>query len=203
MLGVVEQSRPSWMMASQSSTVVTVIMGQTAWEIFKKGVGWKRPGRLLASFIVRSMQRSLCLSVCVFFLGEGVGDGKWAGQQGWQAHGRGGHGGETRRVKVPRWAGGVGRGGEWACAAKFLVPVARQHPLQKENIRAEGQRMEEVQRETYSTAGGGNGWPGARCSDAARRDATLLPEAWCDLLSARRSLSLPLRNPSVRLGLPC
>lgn len=41
--------------------------------------------------------------------------------------------------------------------------------------------MEEAQRETYSQRGG-NGWPGARCSDAARRDATLLPEAWCNLL---------------------
>lgn len=101
-----------------------------------------------------------------------------------------------------KWAGGVGRGGEWACAAKFLVPVARQHPLQKENIRAEGQRMEEVQRETYSTAGGGNGWPGARCSDAARRDATLLPEAWCDRLLSCPSPFLS-RNSSVRLGLPC
>lgn len=60
--------------------------------------------------------------------------------------------------------------------------------------------MEMVQPETYK-GGGGNGWPGARCSDAARRDATLLPEAWCDLYYQNSELflcfSLPQPIPAL------
>lgn len=134
-------------MDSQSATVV---MELTVWGNIKKDVGWKRPGRLLASFIVRSMQRSLCLSVCVFFLGGGCERQKMGRAAGMTSACRGGHGGETRRVKV---GGGVGHGWERVCAPKFLVAVARQHhrtPPSKEDIRAEGQRMEEKQPETYS-----------------------------------------------------
>lgn len=56
----------------------------------------------------------------------------------------------------PWWGNKASQSGRRVWAAKFLVSVARQHhrhpspPPQKENIRAEGQRMVEVQRETYS-----------------------------------------------------
>lgn len=57
-----------------------------------------------------------------------------------------------------KWAEGVGHRGEWVCASKFLVfgrpslppPPLTLPPFQRTNIRAEGQRMVEVQRETYS-----------------------------------------------------
>ena len=49
-------------------------------------------------------------------------------------------------------SGGVGHERGGVCALKFLVVVARQHhhtTPSDEDIRAEGQRMEKVQPETY------------------------------------------------------
>ena len=65
---------------------------------------------------------------------------------------RGGHGGETRRVKV---GGGCGPQRGQGVSPEILDPrrpsTPPAHPPPKEDIRAEGQRMEEVQRETYSS----------------------------------------------------
>lgn len=79
---------------------------------------------------------------------------------------------------------GCGPQREWVCASKVLVPVTRQHHRTRPSRGGiSGLKDNEWKRcNVRPTAGGGNGWPGARYSDAARRDATLLPEAWCDLL---------------------
>ena len=76
-----EQAVSRWRLVVESQSKDSssgTVLGNT----IKKDVGWERPGRLLASFIVRSMQRSLCLSVYVFFLGGGRERQKMAGQQG-------------------------------------------------------------------------------------------------------------------------
>lgn len=92
---------------------------------------------------------------------------------------RGGHGGETRRVKV---GGGCGpQRGVGVCRESLgpRRPSTPPHTPSRGGI--SGLKDNEWKRcNVRPTAGGGNGWPGARCSDAARRDATLLPEAWCD-----------------------
>lgn len=108
---------------------------------------------------------------------------------------RGGHGGETRRVKVGRGCGPQRRVGVCPESLGPRRPSTPPH-TPPPGGRISGLKDNEWKRcNVRPQPGGGNGWPGARCSDAARRDATLLPEAWCDLLVS----CFPLLSPAPLL----
>lgn len=83
------------------------------------------------------------------------------------------------------------------CASKFLVAVARQHhrtPPSKEDIRAEGQRMEKKQPETYSRRRERlAGCQMLRCSEARFHTR-------CQKLGATSITYLPTYLPRYRAG---